>query len=89
MSTRTSSTIKLNLPSGILNNAQGEAKRIGISIQDFIRMLIANHFANNAPVRPSSREQMLYNQAMDDIRNGRYTSITTKKQLQEHLDSLS
>lgn len=89
MSTQTSSTIKLNLPSGILNNAQGEAKRIGISIQDFIRMLLANHFANIAPTRSISRDQAIYDQAMDDIQNGRYTDVSTPEELKKYLDSLN
>lgn len=47
----TSSTIKINLSSGILRNAQNEAERIGISLQDFIRMLMASYFANPEGIR--------------------------------------
>ncbi|MEK7533356.1 MAG: hypothetical protein AAB542_02875 [Patescibacteria group bacterium] len=88
MGTSTSSTIKLNLPSGILNNAQGEAKRIGISLQDFIRMLMASYFANPISTRSVSREQALYDQAQKDIVQGNYTDISSKKELREYLRRL-
>ena len=41
-----SATIKINLSSGILQNAQAEAERIGITVQDFIRMLMGTYFSN-------------------------------------------
>lgn len=88
MSTQTSSTIKLNLPTGILTNAQGEAKRIGISIQDFIRMLMSTYFANPTSIRSISREQALIDRAELDIKNGNYTEITSKKQFDAHFKKL-
>ncbi len=47
MNTQTSSTIKLNLPKGLHVNTQNEADRIGISLQNFIRMLLAMYFSNH------------------------------------------
>jgi hypothetical protein len=63
----TSSTIKINVSSGILGHAEAEARRIGISLQDFIRMLMATYFANAQSVRAVSRDSALYDQAQKEI----------------------
>lgn len=89
MSTQTSSTIKLNLPAGILNNAQGEAERIGISVQDFIRMLMSTYFANPLSIRSISREPMLIERAEKEIEKGEYTEISSLKELRAHLKKLN
>ncbi|MCJ7826324.1 hypothetical protein MUP56_01765, partial [Patescibacteria group bacterium] len=83
-----SSTIKLNISSGILRNAQGEADRIGISLQDFIRMLMATYFAHAGSVRAISHDQMLLERAGQEIRGGEYTKIQSKKELNAYFDSL-
>ncbi len=84
----TPSTIKLNLPSGILQNAQVESQRIGISLQDFIRMLMATYFANAGAIRSISRNQALFDRAQQEIQKGEYTSITNKTALNTYLDTL-
>lgn len=53
--TISSATVKVNLPSGILAHAEGEADRIGISLQDFIRMLLATYFAQARAIQAVSR----------------------------------
>ncbi len=83
-----SSTVKINLPSGILQNAQTESQRIGISVQDFIRMLMATYFANSDAIVAVSHNQALLNQAQREIQNKEYTSITNKKELNAYLDKL-
>lgn len=91
MSTRqaSSSTIKINVPLGILQNAQGEAHRIGISLQDFIRMLMATYFANSRAMGAITREQALWENAQNEIKNGQYTTVKNKKELHTYLDELS
>lgn len=84
-----SSTIKLNVSSGILANAEAEARRIGISLQDFIRMLMATYFANTQSVRAVSRDQALYNQAQTEIQSGSFTPVKNKKELNKYLDNLN
>jgi len=86
--TITSSTIKLNLPNGILRNAQNEAKRIGISLQDFIRMLMANYFAGFGSIKTMSRDQALYERALGEIKRGEYTTISSKKEFDEFFKKL-
>lgn len=83
-----SSTVKINLPSGILQNAQTESQRIGISVQDFIRMLMATYFANSDAIGAVSHNQALFNKAKREIQNGEYTKITNKKELNSYLDKL-
>lgn len=85
----TSSTIKINVSSGILRNAQSEARRIGISLQDFIRMLMATYFANAASIRTISRDQALWERAGEEIKSGQYIAVKSKKELHAYLDSLS
>lgn len=84
----TPSTIKINLPSGIMQNAQEESRRIGISLQDFIRMLMATYFANASAISAISRNQALFNKAQQEIQKGEYTSITDKTGLNTYLDKL-
>lgn len=86
--TTSSSTVKLNLPAGILQNAQEESRRIGISLQDFIRMLMATYFANSNAVRAISRDQALFDRAKQEIRTGAYTKVRNKKELDRYLKSL-
>lgn len=89
MSTQTSSaTIKVNLPVGILGNAQEEARRIGISLQDFIRMLMATYFARSESVRSISRDRVLLEKAKREISAGKYTQVANAAELKEYLASL-
>lgn len=83
-----SSTVKLNLPTGILQNAQEESRRIGISLQDFIRMLMGTYFANSNSIRAVSRDQSLFDQAQEEIKKGEFTKVKTSKKLNEYLDTL-
>lgn len=87
--TMSSTTIKINVPMGILSNAQQEARRIGISLQDFIRMLMATYFANAPSVRALTRDQALYNRAQKEIREGKFTTVNTKAELEAYLDQLN
>ena len=84
----TSSTIKINVSAGILRNAQHEAQRIGISLQDFIRMLMATYFANSSSIRMISRDQALWGRAKEEINRGQYTTVKNKTELHDYLDSL-
>ena len=90
MTTQTTpSTIKINLAPGIKHNAQEEAKRIGISLQDFIRTLLATYFANARSIRMMPRDQELFDRAQREIQAGAYTEIGNKKELKTYLDRLS
>lgn len=89
MHTPSSSTIKLNVSSGILSNAEAEARRIGISLQDFIRMLMATYFANAQSVRSISRDQALYDRAQQEIKNGSYTRVENHRELEGYLKKLN
>lgn len=84
-----SSTIKINVPAGILRNAQSEAHRIGISVQDFIRMLMATYFANSSSIRTISHDQTLWDRAQEEIKIGQFTSVKGKKELNAYLDSFT
>ncbi len=80
-----SATVKLNVPQGILRNAQVEAHRIGISLQEFIRMLMATYFANSNSIRTVSRNQALFDHGQREIQRGSYTKIKTKTELKSYL----
>jgi antitoxin component of RelBE/YafQ-DinJ toxin-antitoxin module len=83
-----SATIKINLSSGILQNAQAEAERIGITVQDFIRMLMGTYFSNANSIQAISRDQYLLKRAQSELMGGAYTEINNAKELQKHLDDL-
>ena len=83
-----SSTIKINLPTGIFSHAKGESDRIGISVQDFIRMLMATYFANASSVRAVSHDQTFFANAQKEIQKGEYTRATNKKALDAYLSTL-
>lgn len=82
-----STTIKLNLHQTMVKNASTEAKRIGLSLQDFIRMLLGNYFAT--PVMEKAEYyQKLFDVARKEIREGKYTTIKNSSELKKHLKSL-
>lgn len=89
MQSSTSTTIKLNVSSGILANAEAEARRIGISLQDFIRMLMATYFANTQSVRAVSRDQALYDRAQNEIKSGSFTGVKNQRELGDYLNKLN
>lgn len=89
MQTLSSTTIKLNVSSGILENAETEARRIGISLQDFIRMLMATYFANAQSIRVVSRDQALYDQAQNEIQSGSFIRVKNKRELKGYLNNLN
>lgn len=73
-------TIKISLSPGILQNATQEADRIGISLQDFIRMLMGSYFA--------SKSSSLFVKANKEIAAGEFTTIDTAKDLTKYLKNL-
>ncbi len=73
-------TIKLSLSPGILQNATQEADKIGISLQDFIRMLMGSYFA--------SKSSSLFAKANKEIAAGEYTIIDNSKELNKYLKTL-
>jgi hypothetical protein len=81
-------TVKINLSSGMIQNAQVEANRIGISLQDFIRMLMATYFANSSSIRAVSRDQTLFDNAQIEIKNMEFTKVGNKKELDMYLKRL-
>lgn len=83
-----SSTIKVNLPKGLLKNGMQEAGRIGISLQDFIRLLLATYFSRSESIKAISRDKMLLESAEKEIAEGKYTSVKNSKELREYLLNL-
>lgn len=81
-------TIKVNLSTGILQNAQAESERIGISLQDFIRMLMGTYFSNASSIRAISKDQVLLERAQSELARGEYTEVNNPKELQKRLDDL-
>lgn len=85
MNKATSSTIKINLPEGILENSTQEAKRIGISVQDFIRMLLATYFSRSEAIATISRDKILLQNAKKEISQGQYKEFSNQQELEEYL----
>lgn len=83
-----SSTVKLNLPSGIFENAKQESDRIGISLQDFIRMLMGTYFANTNSINSVSRNSALLKVAKKEISEGKFTTINNAQDLDKYLNAL-
>jgi len=88
MDTQSSSTIKINLPEGLLSNSTQEARRIGISVQDFMRLLLATYFSRSESITALSRDKMLLDSARKEIAKGYYTEIKSPAHLRKHLLSL-
>jgi hypothetical protein len=89
MGTQTSTTIKVNLQPAMIKNADAEAKRIGLSLQDFIRMLLGSYFSRSAGGYIAQEDRNILENARQEIREGKYTTIKTSKELGKYLDSLS
>ncbi len=72
MNKTTSSTIKINLPQGILHKSSAEAERTGISVQDFIRMLLATYFSRPETIACITRGKVLLHNAKEEIAAGKH-----------------
>jgi len=83
-----SSTVKVNLSDGIMHNALSESERIGISLQDFIRMLLGTYFAKSTSIQSISRDQVLFDNALQDIEAQKFTRVKNQRELDNYLDSL-
>jgi len=83
-----STTIKINLASGILENARLEANRIGISLQDFIRMLLGSYFAKTKDMAVINQDIVLLENAHQDIKAKKYKKIKDSKELSNYLENL-
>jgi len=83
-----STTIKINLPQGILQNSKEEADRIGISIQDFIRMLMATYFANSRTISSIKKDEYLYDRAQSEIKHKQYHEVENADDLDTYFDTL-
>lgn len=81
----TSSTVKVNLSQGILRNSAAEARRIGISLQDFIRLLLATYFSRSEGITNVSRDKILLNNAKREIKEGKYKAFRNIKELSSYL----
>lgn len=73
----------------MMQNAQAEAQRIGISLQDFIRMLMAMYFVNPTSGHVISRDQSLWENARKEIKIGQYIPVKNKKELHTYLKSIT
>ena len=85
MNRMTSSTVKVNLPEGIMQNSAAEAERIGISLQDFIRLLLATYFSRSEGITNVSRDKVLLDNAKSEIKKGKYKEFADTKELSEYL----
>ena len=83
-----STTLKINLPNGILANARAESIRIGVSVQDFVRTLLTTYFAHAPSIRAVSKGQVLYQDALSDLKNNHYQTVKKATELKTYLDSL-
>jgi hypothetical protein len=79
-----SSTIKLNLPNTFKKNIQIEAERIGISLQDFIRMVLSVYFSKSESLKNIS-DLVLFERAKKELKTGKYKAVKSKKELEQYL----
>jgi len=68
-----------------LQNSAKEADRIGISLQDFIRMLLATYFSRSEAISSISRDGVLLDNAKREIKEKKYVEFTNIKELKEYL----
>jgi len=85
MADNTSATIKINLPAGILANARQEAERIGISVQDFIRMLMATYFSRAESIQAVSRDRVLWERGKKEVAGGKFVAVEDAQELERLL----
>ena len=85
---QSATTVKINVPIGMLQNARMESQRIGISVQDFIRMLLATYFAHAPSIKAIVSDDERYQQALKEISSGKFSTVKSHKELSDHLQSL-
>lgn len=88
MAVRTFTTVKINLSTDLKTLVEKEASRIGFSLQDFVRMMLGTYFSRIEALGKPTYEERLYQEALEDVAAGRYTTVKNKKELKKYLDSL-
>ena len=81
-------TVKINEPIGMLQNVRMESQRIGISVQDFMRTLLATYFAHASSIRAITSDDERYQHALQEISNGKFSTVKSQKELSTHLQAL-
>lgn len=82
---RSSAQIKISIPEGIYQNSEAEAQRIGISVQDFIRMLLATYFARSEKIAHLVSETKLLSNAQKEVQSGQVSEFDTTEALTKRL----
>ncbi len=67
-----------------------KAKNLGVSFTEYIRMLAVSDIKKQVEELPmvDGETEKLIAQGMEDFKNGRYTALHTKEEIEKHFDSL-
>ena len=78
MNKSSSPTIKVNLREVLLYNSIHKGHRIGISVQDFMRLLLTTYFSRSEAIVSLSREKLLLETAHQEVAEGNYTECSLR-----------
>ncbi|HLC93990.1 MAG TPA: hypothetical protein VJH96_00265 [Patescibacteria group bacterium] len=64
-----------------------KARDMGLDFQDYVRLILAASVKEDIPLVDEETEKRI-GQALQDLKEGRYTIVSTQEELHEHLDKL-
>lgn len=80
--------IKISVSSELKSLVRSRAQDIGIPVTQYVKNLIINDVKQSPSFQVSEDSERRIGQSLNDLREGRYTIIRGKKQLDGHLDIL-
>lgn len=84
----TQEQIKVSVSPELKSLVKSRAENIGVPITQYVKNLIINDVKHYPVYQVDEETEKRIGQSLEDIKEGRYTVIKSKKELDAHLDSL-
>lgn len=79
--------IKVSLSPELKSLVKSRAQRIGVPVTQYVKNLIINDVKQYPIYQVDEETERRIGQSLKDLKEGRYTVIRNKKELDDHLDS--
>lgn len=85
----TQEQIKVSVSPELKSLLKSRAQNIGIPVTQYVKNLIINDVKQPPIYQVSEDAEKSISQSLEDLKEGRYTVITSEKDLDAHLDKLN
>ena len=85
----TQEQIKVSVSRELKSLLKSRAQTIGVPVTQYVKNLIINDIKQYPTYQVDEETEKRIGQSLKDLKEGRYTVITSEKELDAHLDKLS